>query len=301
MAARSTPWSRLDQSGAAAPAASTRVRTVAVIGAGASGLVAAKYLKEAGYEVSCFEKDAGIGGAFVTKAYDSARLVSSKFLTAFSDLRSPESDAPHLSLPDYVEYLKAYADKHDLWSLITFGARIESITRQGKEGVGGPYSLRIRPEPTARHRAEAYPVDEPRATQAVAETRIFDAVCVCSGLHEAPYVPQIVGLERFEGEVLHSADYKDSATFAGKRVLVIGCGETGMDLAYRAVQVASQAALSIKTGFLVVPNPRPHPHPHPHRGAGGVAGGPRDQDWLPRRAARGGRCAARGCACSRLE
>lgn len=61
--------------------------------------------------------------------------------------------------------------------------------------------------------------------------------------------------------MLHSAEYKDRhASFAGRRVLVIGCGETGMDLAYRAVQVAESTAIAIKTGFLVVP----------HEGWGGV-------------------------------
>lgn len=71
-----------------------------------------------------------IGGTFVHKAYDEARLVSSKYLTAFSDLRSPESAADHLSLPDYVKYLKQYCDEQRLWSLISFGREVTNVTRE---------------------------------------------------------------------------------------------------------------------------------------------------------------------------
>ena len=90
---------------------------------------AARHLVAAGFEVAVYDKDNSVGGTFVTKAYDDAGLVSSKFLTAFSDLRSPESDPPHLSLVQYCEYLKKYADQHALWGLITFGAQVASVER----------------------------------------------------------------------------------------------------------------------------------------------------------------------------
>ena len=123
-----TPWARL--AGAERRSEAPGVSSVCVIGAGSSGLVAAKYLIAAGYKVSVFEKDIDVGGTFVSKAYDDSRLVSSKFLTAFSDLRSPESDPPHLSLPQYVEYLRVYADKHHLWQLITCALPLNTNARR---------------------------------------------------------------------------------------------------------------------------------------------------------------------------
>ena len=259
MAARSTPWSRLPPSEESPREQPLAVRTIAVIGAGSSGLVAAKHLRDAGYIVTVYERTSCVGGAFVHKAYDEAKLVSSKYLTSFSDLRPKPSDPPHLSLAAYVDYLREYTRQEKLLGLITFGAHVSSVHAR-EDGQPG-YTVCVEPvEP-----AEAYPAGEGGAAATPFRlrepaTQAFDAVCVCSGLHEVPYAPRIDGIERYTGVAMHSAQYKERSCFANKRVLVIGCGETGMDLAYRAVQVASSVCLSIKRGFLSVP----------HEGWGGV-------------------------------
>ena len=103
------------------------VREIAVIGAGPSGLVAAKHLTAAGYKVTVYEKSSSIGGTFVHKAYDESGLVSSKYLTSFSDLRPSPSDPPHLSLAAYVDYLREYARQERLHNLITYGAHVAAV------------------------------------------------------------------------------------------------------------------------------------------------------------------------------
>ena len=152
MASSWTPWSRLrrdDEPGprAAHCAGERPVRSVCVVGAGPSGLVAAKHLKDAGLSPVVYERSHSVGGAFVTKAYDDARLVSSTYLTAFSDLRlegttnraqanssSSSSDAtpsaqPHLPLAQYVAYLQEYAETFGLLPLIRFGTEVTSVRR----------------------------------------------------------------------------------------------------------------------------------------------------------------------------
>lgn len=119
-------------------------RQALVLGAGASGLVAAKYLQEDGFKVTIFEKSASIGGVFSHKTYDNTRLVSSTTITAFSDFRFPKKDglcAYHPTVEEYVSYLEDYAVHFDLHKCICFEAvvtRIERAEVQKKKIEGAP-------------------------------------------------------------------------------------------------------------------------------------------------------------------
>lgn len=134
-------------------------------------------LCEASSLPSAPERSTKVGGTFVHKAYDDSRLVSSKYLTAFSDLRSPAEAADHLSLPDYVKYLEQYCDEQRLWELITFGREVVRVTRE-RTGAGGALVYKVE-----TRAAEAYPAGGVEAEADETSMR-FDAVCVCSGLHE---------------------------------------------------------------------------------------------------------------------
>lgn len=204
-----TPWSRLSGS-ETLPA--EQVRSVCIIGAGSSGLVSAKHLRDAGYQVTVLEKSPTLGGAFVSKAYDDSHLVSSCYLTAFSDLRILSPAKPHLSLREYTDYLSRYADEFDLSPLIRLSTTVVRVERRAAAEGGEAGGYVIHTSPT---RPDAYP-----AAAASEATIHFDAVCVCCGLHETPFVPAIPGADSFSGVLLHSADYKDAAMFEGKRVLV---------------------------------------------------------------------------------
>ena len=93
-------------------------RRVAVIGAGPSGLVACKLLRDEGYLPIILEGGHAIGGTFVNKAYDKLSLVSSKYLTCFSDLRATGAEEDHMGVDAYIEYLEDYATKFGLNDLI---------------------------------------------------------------------------------------------------------------------------------------------------------------------------------------
>jgi dimethylaniline monooxygenase (N-oxide forming) len=203
---------------------------VAVIGAGPSGLVCAKYLLAEGFEVSIFEQSGAIGGTFVNKQYDDSHLVSSKYITPFSDKRLPKDTAPHQSLPDYVQYLEDYSEEFGVTKTIAFDTTVKRVSKEST----GKYKVQV-------------------VRAGVEREETFDAVAVCSGLHNVPFVPTWPGIESFSGETIHSSQYKRKSMFEGKRVLVVGCGETAMDISYRAVQVASATGMSIRNGFLSVP------------------------------------------------
>ena len=86
-------------------------------------------MQDAGFTVLVLEKSASIGGTFVHKAYDDARLVSSKFLTTFSDLRPAAGASDHMTLPEYVDYLTEYCEQQRLWPLISFGSSVVSVKK----------------------------------------------------------------------------------------------------------------------------------------------------------------------------
>jgi len=87
-------------------------------------------------------------------------------------------------------------------------------------------------------------------------TEHYDLVAVCSGLHNTPFIPTIPNIDSFQGTILHSSSYKDASIFSHKRVLVLGSGETAMDIAHRAVSNPStkSVALNVRNGFLSIPH-----------------------------------------------
>jgi len=204
---------------------------VLVIGAGPSGLVALKTLRGNGFDAICVEESAFVGGTFSNKAYDDGRLVSSKHVTCFSDFRMGEDMPDHPSIDGYVRYLRMYAERFQLWHWIEFITRVVKVE---KENNGG-YAVELAQDGDSIHRE-------------------YDAICICSGLHNVAYEPEISGLkENFKGTVFHSSLYREKEIFENKRVVVLGSGETGLDISYRAIQVSNNVTLCSRSGFLSVP------------------------------------------------
>lgn len=205
-------------------------KRVAVIGAGPSGLVAVKELLAEGHRPVCFERAAGIGGVFRFDeehgvVWESCRLTSSGLLTAFSDFPVPPDRIGHMTTGEYVDYLGRYCEAFDLARHIRFGTAAQSVER---DGAGW------------------------RVVTADGEER-FDAVAVCSGLHQSPHRPQFDGEETFSGEILHGAEYRRPAQAAGKRVLIVGAGESGADVVAEVAAHATETVLSLRRGVSVLP------------------------------------------------
>lgn len=156
-----------------------------------------------------------MGGTFHYRAYENAELVSSKQLTTFSDHRFPLSTPDHISLPQYVDYLHSYVDRFDLEPLIKLGCRVVSIA-----------PLLGSSDQQWRHRVKYLDKHNP------GHERIFDCshVAICTGLHVEPNIPSIPGIEYVNGDVFHSAQYKQRSQLTGRDVLIMGCGETAMGM-----------------------------------------------------------------------
>lgn len=204
-------------------------------------------------ELNRFSED-DIGGTFQYRSYENAELVSSKQLTSFSDHRFPLSTPDHISLPQYIDYLKTYVENFNLGSHIKLRCRVTRIEPIEKQD-----------DQQWKHRV--YYVD-----RRVGQEHSFDCshLAICTGLHVQPNIPDIPGLENVRGEVFHSSQYKRRAQLAGKDVLILGCGETAMgmhhhplrwsvadhvqDIAYESIKAdASSVTMCFRTGFLSFP------------------------------------------------
>ncbi len=213
-------------------------QAVAVIGAGVAGLAAAKSLREEGLHPTVFEKtshlgglwrydDAAVGGG--GPAYRSLHTNVSRHAMGYSDHPIPSSLPDFPSHRQFLEYLESYADRFALHRHLRLEHEVLAVRAANDHwelearGVGGD------------------------------RTHRFDAVMVCSGRHQAPQWPALEGRESFRGEIVHSMDYTEPAPFAGRTVLVIGVGSSGVDLAEELAPVARRTFLSTSRGAWFVP------------------------------------------------
>ncbi|MFF5712625.1 NAD(P)-binding domain-containing protein [Streptomyces sp. 62] len=217
---------------------------VAVIGAGAAGLAAAKALLDEGLDVTVLERGTRPGGLWAgddgtgdSPAYDSLHLNTSKKRTEFADFPMPGEwpDFPSAAL--VAGYLADYADAFGITGRIRFTSEVTSVRRAGQvwEVTVGD-------------------VAEDEATAGAAVTQEYDAVVVANGHNRDPKWPSPAYPGTFDGEQMHAHDYRSPDVFAGRRVLVVGMGNSAMDLAVDASYVSrGPVLLSARHGTHIVP------------------------------------------------
>lgn len=203
--------------------------SIAIIGAGPGGLCAGRWLQAHGLPFEILERQRDVGGIWDIDApgspmYESAHFISSKTLSGFPDFPMPDEYPDYPSHRQVLSYLRAYAERRQLRGQMRFGAAVE----------------------TARPAERGW-----RLELAGGETRAYAGVIVATGLQWTPKQPQLPG--RFEGEVIHSASFKSSEQLRGKRVLVVGAGNSGCDIAVDAGNAAREAFLSLRRGYWFVP------------------------------------------------
>lgn len=182
---------------------------VAVIGAGPSGLVAARWLMSRGFEPTIFEQGATLGGQWSghrgrSGVWPGMHTNTSRVLTAFSDL-APGSRDVFPSNHEILDYLHRYAEMFDLPPYIRLGTRVENV-RRGDDGW--------------------------LVTSAGRDEK-FSHVVVATGRFQSPTIPPVAGLGTFSGEAgaIATFDFRDPAAYRGKRVLVAGCAVSALEIA----------------------------------------------------------------------
>ncbi len=230
-----------------------------ILGAGTSGLAVLKNFLQRGIPCDCLEREDAIGGNWcygkpASSVYASTHLISSKRLTEYTDFPLPE-DYPEF--PDHrlvFQYLQNYARHFGLLEHIQFNTtveRIESISESPSpvvRGGGNPESRNGINPPLA-------PPGVPGGGFLVklggGEERLYRGVVIANGHNWDPQFPEYPG--EFTGTVLHSCQYKTPDVLAGKRVLVVGGGNSGCDLAVEAATHAARAFHSMRRGYPILP------------------------------------------------
>ncbi|XP_026324896.1 senecionine N-oxygenase isoform X2 [Hyposmocoma kahamanoa] len=216
---------------------------VCIIGAGAAGLCAARHLlvEPSVGQVDILEQAGQLGGTWVytekvgyddfglpihTSMYKSLRTNLPKEIMGFPDFPVPESDRSYLPAKEMLAFLQLYSDKHGVTEHIKFKHHVQLVKpKQGRSG-------------------ELWDVTFKDISTGVSETREYDYVFVCNGHYNTPFIPQIPGLKEFQGDVMHSHDYRVPEIFSGKKVLVVGAGPSGMDIALEITSVSPKVILS---------------------------------------------------------
>lgn len=204
---------------------------IALIGAGPSGLAGARALQRLGIPFQGFEAHDELGGLWQpehprARVWASLRMVSSKQRTAFADLPMADDCPDYPRATDALRYLQLYATHFDLRHHFRFGTLV----------------LRVEPVSEKPDSLWRVTVDDGNGP-CVAD---YKGVVIANGIHAEPRVPRFPG--RFDGELMHAAAYRDTARLAGKRVLIIGGGDSACDLAVDAVGVASTVTVSMRRG-----------------------------------------------------
>uniref|UniRef100_T1J018 Flavin-containing monooxygenase n=1 Tax=Strigamia maritima TaxID=126957 RepID=T1J018_STRMM len=218
-------------------------RRVAVIGAGASGLVALKSFLEVGLRAECYEKTNLVGGVWQFKETKCGSVPSvmrstiantSKEMTAFSDYPPPEEFPEFMPRECLAMYLEMYSESNRLQTHLHLSHEVVLVRKTRDHAVTGQWLI------TLRHKGDVW--DE-----------VFDAVAICTGLYTYPHIPQMPGMADYEGRILHSHDYKDHRGFEGKKVLVVGMGNSSADIAVELSKYSNTVYVSVRRKTKIYP------------------------------------------------
>jgi dimethylaniline monooxygenase (N-oxide forming) len=216
---------------------------VCIIGAGSSGITTAQVLAGRRVDFDCFELGSEVGGNWrygndnqMSSAYESLHINTSRDAMEYAAYPMPPE------LPDYpshwqiAAYFDDFVDHFGLRERITFRTEVTKVVPAGSNLDEGGYDVTTRSRDTHQIR-----------------TRHYDQVIVANGHHWDPRWPEPAFPGSFDGEELHAHHYRTPEVFVGKRVVVLGIGNSATDIAVEASRVARETYLSMRRGAHIVP------------------------------------------------
>jgi cation diffusion facilitator CzcD-associated flavoprotein CzcO len=212
---------------------------VCVIGAGSSGIVAAQVLNARGIPFDCFEKGSEVGGNWryendngMSSAYRTLHINTSRRVMAFKSLPMPDHYPDYPNHFQMAAYFDEFVDHFGLRDRIGFRTEVTAV-----EPADGEWAVTTRGEGGGE------------------STGRYRAVLVANGHHWDPRWPEpaFPGSDEFEGEQLHAHHYREPDVLRGKRVLVLGLGNSATDIAVESSRIAERTFLAVRRGAYVLP------------------------------------------------
>ncbi len=212
---------------------------VCVVGAGSSGIASCQVLGSRGIAYDCFEKGSGVGGNWrylndngMSAAYRSLHINTSRELMSYASFPMPEEYPDYPSHKQISDYFDSFVDHFGIREHIRFRTEVTSVE---PEGNGYRVSWRDR--------------------QGEGGSRWYSEVLVANGHHWDPRWPEpaFPGSDSFTGEQIHAHDYKEPKPLIGKRVLVLGIGNSATDIAVESSRNADRTYLAMRRGAYIIP------------------------------------------------
>jgi len=203
-----------------------------IIGAGPSGLVTARAFLHEGIPFDWFERHGDVGGIWDTEnpgspMYESAHFISSKYTSAFIGFPMPTDYPDYPTWRQIRDYIRSFARAYGLYDHVQLNTEVKRATAD----PDGNWTVELSNGQVSR----------------------YAGVVVASGTNWHPNIAAIPGAQDFQGTLEHSVKFKNGSQFTGERVLVIGAGNSGVDIACDAARNADAAFLSVRRGYRYVP------------------------------------------------
>lgn len=193
-----------------------------VIGAGPAGLACSATMRSAGLDVTVLEKEANVGAVW-RRHYDRLHLHTDRNHSGLPGLPMPREYPTYPSRAQVVDYLEAYAAHFNVRPV--FNTEVSRVARDGSHWC----------------------------VETSEEAFSAPIVIVATGIAHAPYRPPWPGAESFGGPIIHSSDYRNPAAFAGKRVLAVGFGNSGGEIALDLAEAGIDVTLAVRSPVQIIP------------------------------------------------
>jgi hypothetical protein len=200
-----------------------------IVGGGPAGLTQARVFQSLGIPFTLFERNADFGGLWnrddpASPIYDSAHLISSRTMTGFDAFPMPETWADYPSGRHILDYIRDFARAYHIGRDARLGEGIEAA-----KPIEGGWEV----------------------TTTKGKTEQYRWLVAANGSNWKPMIPKWPGT--FNGTLRHAATFKRAAEVTGKRVLIVGLGNSGVDIACDACHGAARVAVSLRRGYHIIP------------------------------------------------